>query len=77
MSEIKCWACLMFFELDVNDDRPFIWHKHPDGTMVANENPNLKKEPRKYHPKQVKHDLQKKLFWQDLWGTKPKKEVDE
>lgn len=77
MSEMQCWACLMSFEFDANDDRPFIWHEHPDGTMVANENPNLKRKPMKRHPKKAKHDPQKKLFWQDLWGTKPKKEIDE
>ncbi len=40
--------CLMYFEYDSNDLRPFIWHDHPDGTMVANDNPNLKEERRKY-----------------------------
>lgn len=72
MSEVKCWACHMYFEFDANDDRPFIWHEHPDGTIVANENPNLKRKPRKWYPKKVKP----KPFWQDLWEFKPKEETE-
>jgi len=49
----------MYFEYDPNDIRPFIWHDHPDETIVANDNPNLE-HTKKSYPKPTM--LKKKHF---------------
>jgi len=65
MPEAKCWDCHMYFEYDANDERPFIWHEHPDGTMVAVDNPNLIKRRKPWNPSASYK--KKKTHWQD-WG---------
>ena len=63
MPEAKCRACKMYFEYNPNDIRPFIWHKHPDGTIVANDNPNLKHAKKSCPEPTVP---KKKTFWLDF-----------
>ena len=63
MPKAKCWACTAYFKYGSTDTRPYIYHKHPDGTLVANDNPNLIRPPRKWYPSNP--TKQKKTFWQD------------
>ncbi len=59
MPELKCW-CGMFFEYDATDLRPYVYHEHLDGTLVANVNPNILREPKQFRPMRPL-----KTFWQD------------
>lgn len=63
MPEAKCRVCKIYFEYDPNDIRPCIWHDYPDGTIVVNDNPNLK-HAKKLWPKPTMP--KKKTFWLDF-----------
>ena len=75
MPEAKCWVCGMWFEYDANDLSPFLWHKHADGAMWANENPNLIRPPRRWYPSNPMKP--KKTFWQDWQHFEAKKIGDD
>lgn len=65
MPEAECWICHELFEYDATDIRPFVWHKHLDGTFIANKNPNLVKTKKSWNPSASYK--KKKTHWQD-WG---------
>lgn len=66
MPEAKCWLCRMYFDFDATDSRPWIYHEHPDGTLVGLKNPNLERKPLTWKKYDAFAFRKENTLWQDF-----------